>query len=413
MSNDTEPKLEFLEKVESTIAGVIDFIKDFARTFAYLVHSPRRFGAKLSEESAKPDFVRPFTFLGICTFVAVRVLKLFVLAVLIFMAAFTKGCSAETYQEVRNPKLLDLLVLPSWEEIVSIGLPIIFMVLILAWLFNFLLIRNRESVGSRLAYVACYAIGFQYLIFLLLGAPLYGVVFEDWMDKLGAAQWANNKEDIFSYYSAAGLFVLVAWSTFVLAWLTRSQVRSEDWRLRFRGSFLLNLVIAPFLFCSLTLGGGFALAYPLANSEYKQKYSLSPYLLAAIVDETRVDGVLKTMTVALVNNTDQRLLFDGKSAEVTHRVMERSGLGRYEQANYLAEIVSMKPPVGPVLMLQPGEQSWLVLSLQPKEKPQETEKSIGWSVSEDYSTLHLKRVATADGPDWISAILKQTKPAPE
>ena len=181
MADNAEPKLEFLEKVENTIEGVVDFVKDFGRTFAYLVYAPRRFGIKLAGAGDKRNFVRPFTFLGVCTFAAIRVLKQFVLAVLLLLAAISRSCDGDTYQPIAKPKLVDLLVLPSWEEIVSIGLPIISIVLILAWLFNLALFKNRESTGQRLAYAACYAIGFQYLIFLLLGAPLYGVAFEDWM----------------------------------------------------------------------------------------------------------------------------------------------------------------------------------------------------------------------------------------
>lgn len=203
----------------------------------------------------------------------------------------------------------------------------------------------------------------------------------------------GNKDDVVNYYSLVALLVLVIWSTFVLAWIAHGQVRREDWRLQFRGSFLLNLVLAPFLFCALTMAGGFALAYPLANAEFKQKYTFRPYLLAGLVEETSADDHLTSMTVGIVNNTDKSLQFDGRQAEV-----------RYG-GTYHGEIIDMKPPAGPVLTLLPHEHGWLVLSLTPEKFV----RSLSQIEASEKLILRLKRVPTSDGPNVISVIVRREK----
>ena len=345
-------EIPFFRTLELTIFGIFELFRRFFRTIFDLARHPARLGNESTDESGRSHYVKPYTFLAMTTFLVIKVIRISIVYLLIAISAFTFTCETrhDTMQEVEYPSLAAQLRLPSLSEVLLIGIPMVAFVLIFAWLYRILVTKRPAKLNDKFVLISCYSIGFQYFLYLIALAII-------------AIFWLKFPEGGRSNVSSPILLALLAlvivfWPARILFRLTSNQFSFNLHRFTTPWLSKSMMALAAILFCLFTILASFAISFPLARLDVKDKTEQKTVLLAAMLKEPLVKGNDIEISLLMTNNTAKRLIFVADRVEyVLQDSRELSG-----------SITSWKPPFGPILSLEAGESSWLTARLVPTEK---------------------------------------------
>ena len=341
----TEPTL--LAKVEENSKAVFRFFRQFIVTVLHAAFSPAQFAIQLRDETNQDTFVGPYTFISLSGFAVVKLLRWMIIVGLILLSGIFRGCSMDTPQKIVEPTMASLLVLPSIDELLFIGIPLIAGILALSWLLRATLTKAAPALQPAFVTATCYSIGFQYLLCL----PALAVAF--WM-AFGNAMGTVPEALRLSVLSLVAI-VLVAWPAYCFHCLIDRQEISENPRFRTRALHKAMMWVGALLLCCSTLVLALGLAWPLATAEYNAKYDPKPILHAARIDADDKGKLHPSMEIPLSvsNATDESLQFTLDKAEV----IDTDG------TSYDARITAGKSLAGHIFSLGPRERGWIVLTV--------------------------------------------------
>jgi hypothetical protein len=333
-----------LGTVESTVLGVLLFVRRFLVTCALAAVQPGRLGRALSSDGVKEKarLLGPFTFLCLAGFYSVKLLRIALIFLLLLPLTILKGCEAETTEELRWPAMAEILLPPAADELVLIGLPLVAVCLGLSWLVWKFLEGRNESQRQAFIQAACYAFGLEFLL-LLPFCALMGA----WAFALGgdSPEWFKHALDA----DFANFAVLAVIFAAVVFWPALSLYKMLA-AARSAGRFAI--AFAALAACAAMLLVGFAMSYPSARAEFIGKYRPKPVLGMAPVGQPVVAPAAR-VTVAVWNRSDLALQFDLGRA----KVFDANG------DVFRATIAGKPNAAAPLFQLQPREKTWLALDV--------------------------------------------------
>lgn len=343
-SEKSEPT--FLDKAEGLFRGLFRFIRQFLATLLSTAFSPSRIGAMLRGEGSRDAFVGPYTFISLTGFLVIKLLRWFVVFGLVAVAGIFRGCEADTPQKIDEPKIASLIVFPSAEEILLIGVPLIAAILGLSWLVRWALTRETAAAQPMFVNATCYAIGFQYLLCL----PAFAVVF-----MLSFGELRDAHKTLQQFLLALVSFVLIAWPALsfhgLMDWKGISgSIRVSRSAFKDATAWLTSILLS----CS-TLALALGIAWPLAMLEYNAKYVPKPILRVSRVGPYGDLTVPPSRSIALSvsNESDESLQFTLDGAEIADSAGVRYG----------AKITASHSGNDYVFALKPRERGWIVVSV--------------------------------------------------
>ncbi len=346
-ATSAKPEPPLLAKVEDTARAVFRFLRQFMVTLLHAAFSPARFAARLRDETGQATFVGPYTFITLSGFAVVKLLRWMIIVGLILFSSIFRGCSMDTPQKIAEPTPGSLLALPSIDELLFIGIPLIAGILALTWLVRTALTKAGSALQPLFVEATCYAVGFQYLLCL----PALAVGF--WITFGNGMRTAPDALRLSVLWLVA--IVLVAWPAVCFHRLIDRPEISESPRFGARALHKAMLWLGPLVLCASTLALALGLAWPLAAVEYNAKYDPKPILQVSRIDAGGNGVVRPSMQIPLsVSNAgDESLQFTLDKAEV----IDTNG------TSFDARITAGKSLPGYVFSLGPRERGWIVLTV--------------------------------------------------
>ncbi len=342
-----KPESPLLAKVEDTARAVFRFLRQFLVTLLHAGFSPARFAGRLRDETGRATFVGPYTFITFSGFAVVKLLRWMIIVGLILFSSIFRGCSMDTPQKIVEPTPASLLVLPSIDEMLFIGIPLIAGILALTWLLRTALTKTGAALQPAFVEATCYAVGFQYLLCL----PALAVGF--WITFGNGMRTAPDALRLSILWLVA--IVLVAWPAYCFHRLIDSREIAESPRFGARALHKAMLWLGSLVLCASTLALALGLAWPLATAEYNAKYDPKPILQVTRIDAGGDAEVRPSMRIPLSvsNASDESLQFTLDKAEV----IDTNG------TSFDARITAGKSLPGYVFSLAPRERAWIVLTV--------------------------------------------------
>jgi hypothetical protein len=341
--------------VESTVLGVLLFVRRFVNTFVQTAFRPARLGRVLGDDQAKRSVLGPYTFICLSGFYAVKLLRLALVLLFLVPIAMFKGCEQETTEDLQWPGMSQLLATPAVNELLLIGLPLIAASLGLAWLVWRVLNGGNQEHRAVFMQAACYCFGLELLLLLpaclLMSTWLYAG--ED--SRLRAVRPALDKG--LPFLMPAVLVVLVLWPAFSIFRMFGGLSASTSGRTtrRRRAALAVAALVATLAMALF----GVAMSYPAARSEFIAKYKPKSLLGIAPIDDDLVATPAATWRLALWNNTGQSMQFRSEGL-----VLHGAGGGKYA-----ASITRMPFGARPVLLLEPQQRTWIEVTIDRALEP--------------------------------------------
>jgi hypothetical protein len=336
-----------LNRVETTVRGVLFFFRRFLNTVVYAGFRPRRFGNLLLDPNSRAEVVGPYTFLTVIGFYTVKLFRLALILVFVIPIASIKGCEAETTGDVRWPSLFQLFSAPSVDELILIGLPVIGVSIAIALLMWKLLAANHRN-RSAFVQAVCYCFGLE-LLLLLPACVALGV--------LAYYSHAPNIGNVESQIILTSQIALAAITAGLVLWPSLSIYKMFDAIATASGTAHSRsasaIKIAIVLACLLMAFVGLAMSYPAARTEFFEKYRPRPLITLTPKDEEFQVTPNAKWVVAIGNNTDRDMQFRGEASYVVDPAGRR----------YDIEINDRPDAASPLMRIRAREQSWFVVTV--------------------------------------------------
>jgi len=289
------------DKIEAAIVGLLEFVRAFLKTLVEVAFRPGRFGRSLGEKGR--PYLRPFSFLTLCSFSVTTVARHAAAYLLLSLIALQRGCSSVgTNEPVEFPPLADWLSLPSFDTVVYVALPVVIVTLMLGWLVNWALVERRPGGGSSVLHAFVFVAGFQFVLVPVLIASGLGVNESPWFQK---AMDTNSEKYLYGILGVAlvpGLF----WPLHSLVRICEKLPVGYRVRKRFLGrAYMLSVGTVSFV---LSLSGCLGVAYALAKFDTRGVEESHPTMTAAVARMQRGPEGFSTV-VFLLNNGSNRDLW--------------------------------------------------------------------------------------------------------
>lgn len=332
---DNRSAFEPTDKIENFLIGFISFLQGFLRALRDLAFAQSRFSrAMLDPQSASP-YTKPVTFITLISFFAIRIFRFGVLTVL--LALGSASCHAETWTETAYPSLMDELKIPTFTEIILYGIPTLIVVLLLSRFLRFVLLKPPAESGQLLASLTYYAVGFNYMAFLLL------FLFISLMIYLQPPDW-------FAYLILILPPLFLLWVVLAFQRLISRTVDQTHLRVTKRGFkqvwlFLWSLVLI--LVSTLTAWG---MAYSLAQFEVEEREA-KPLLTLGLIAQRSFDENVELDLLAKNNSNEEVSLIVGE-------------INVYGKLMHDGRVLDTCSGLAPVVTLIPGETCWLTISFE-------------------------------------------------
>ena len=329
------PEPELASRIESAVLGLSGLFTGAARALWKLIAAPRTFPDAIAEQRKLGLGIRPFTFLTLCAFVSIRAMRAFITGLALLFIGLGRACTGPSMDQLEPPDDAELLKIPSIEEVLSIGVPSVLLVLLALVLVRKLLQRGAfvDAPQDRFYEICCYIVGFQYLLLLLtIGASSLAI--DKWMPVL--------------------LALAVLWPAALFAMQLPSVIPRDINRL-VRGKWFTRVATgcAAILMSLLTIAAGVSASIPYVRSQLDAYANEKPILELALIDTTSNPGQASAVTLLLTNNSKHPLALTPKYTETDF------GGGTVVPAASNWRITSWKGADAKVVILAPGETGWL------------------------------------------------------
>lgn len=333
---DSNSSFEPTEKIEGFLIGLIIFIQHFLFTLRDLAFYQTRFTNAIKKQEADKLYTKPVTFITIISFLAIRIFRLGIVTVL--LALGTVSCSRETMTETPYPSLLEELRVPSFTEIILYGIPTLIVVLLFSQLLKFLLIKGSDEANRNLVSITYYAVGFQYIAYLILFSILSLLLYLGELDPFS---------DSINYI----LLIFLLWVTLVFYRLVSKTIHRNDLRVSRPILKQIWLFTCAFLLVAITTTSGAGIAYSLAQFDVQDFESL-PVLSMGLVGFDNSNEDVFTVNLLVRNNSTEEISL--LSNQVT----------AYGRLQHNGEIINSSSGPAPVIILKPNVVSWLTVSFE-------------------------------------------------
>ncbi len=370
---DETSKLEFIEQVENTIIGLIAFGKRFFVTIIAVAFSPSQFGKHLRERPHGNNFVKPYTFLVISTFPFIKIVRFIMVSILVWVNVTLKGCHPKQDTPQTNlPNFNEYLVIPSIEEITIIGLSMIIVVSIMTWVLRIILTKSAPELKPIFIKGACYAIGIQYLFYLLLLCVFYGTMRTIEFQPVKSLQCLKPVLSVlsealnymlnfvieFDYAIEIIVPLLLIWPAIILSRLVMQQIPEEKFRI---SRILYRRLVSgsmAMIFCASTFIVSFGVPYSFAKFDEKGKYKFIPVIQVVLLEKKEISEHPTEITLSILNKTGDLLLFD--SNDITFIAEDNWA--------YKGTLTDWEKAPAPVISIPARGSTWLTVKLTRQDK---------------------------------------------
>lgn len=152
-------ELDIFSKAENLIASIFGFIRQFLITIYDFAFKPQIASQEFYRQDSS-KYIKPYTFILFSSVLFIKLVRVFTIFML-FWLNFIFDSQSETPQEVPFPTLSEIASIPSFEEIVIIGIPLIGFTFLFSVIFSFLIQNKTANKNTNILEIASYSIGFQ------------------------------------------------------------------------------------------------------------------------------------------------------------------------------------------------------------------------------------------------------------
>lgn len=339
--NETVPAFEPTDRIEQFLIGLIAFVKHLLCTLRDIAFNKARFSQVLKGQDTETKYAQPITFITLVSFVALRIFRFGVLTLL--LAFGTASCHAETLTENAYPSFWDELKIPSITEIILYGIPTLIVVILISQFLKFVLLKKHTGSGEVLLSITYYAVGFQYIAYLLLFSLVSLLVYLD-------------PPEGFFYAIPVGALLFLIWVILVYYRLVVKVIDEDQFRVRKRGLKQAWLFLWSVILIAVTSLSGWGMSYSLARLEINER-SARPLLKLIMIgfDTSTSTGIFVDLLVR--NNS---------GGEIALRTDE---VYAYGDLLHQGEISGNCQGEAPVILLHADEVCWARMVFSKEGEP--------------------------------------------
>jgi hypothetical protein len=289
------------EQIEKVIEALPRAVLSILATIFFLLFRPATAGRRYADVASR--FTKPYSFVGLSSFVAVKTARVAMYLLLMISVAIQRSCSGGDTPAISEQEYLkSQLSIPSLDSVLELALPVVIAVLILSWILSRWKGINPArdpDCGSRISGASCYVVGCQ----LLVVAPMAALIF------LGLGNFLDHHHLITWPALVPACICLFVWPSWCFVSYVRGTIASPVAHSVMKPLSRRAVWFAGLLVSTLPLAVTLALAYPLANHDV-QTIGARPALRAAVLSENTAQGGY-LLQLELENETDSRLHFCG------------------------------------------------------------------------------------------------------
>jgi hypothetical protein len=395
-SQDT-PRLEFADTVEKTIKGLFSFVARYFCTLWFLSYRPRRIAEGYLKEAGAPLPSQPFTFLALGNFIIVKLIRIGLYMFLLLTTTLFASCEGkDTTQDHSTQYLQSHLSLPSLEELLFIGMPMLVVMLIIVRILALLMMKRYNSeANDRFMTSACYTVGYQYAFLIVLAGAVLLLI--SGLDAISEdLDLFDNDIVAYVFWGIIGL-ILVLWPAVIFLRMSSILIDKQEYRMSSRWLRGFFRFIAALIIATVPLSASVGIAYPLAKRDF-EKFGPDPYLKIALIDihpvnvapADRVQGEGIELSISIYNNSPKEL-----------RLRKQMDVITKDHKRYDADISDTSQPRAPMVVLKPKQSEWMRIRVRGVSADGKTTlpkdslgrmvfKSVGYSSKGDTITANIR-----------------------
>lgn len=288
-------KLEFADKVEGLVNGIVHFASSFLLTVWHLGFRQALFVQKYMSDSK--IYLKPLSMLILMAFLATKTVRILAVSILFGIASFLRSCESETMLDIEEPEILrNPLTLPSVEEVVFVSIPLFLGVAFLAHALRWVLFGAANGAHALSKDITFYAVSFSLACCTIAAAfPVVVTALPEHLEQQLPILPSGFIELIL-------VLLIFFWPSFVYYRLIASSSLFSMLRPRLVITKRILLAVAALLLVCTTILIALAVTYPYVISDLKPLDAKKPVLGVQLISHTSEGFFL-----LLANNSNEDL----------------------------------------------------------------------------------------------------------